>query len=277
MQTSDLIAWLAQARRIAVEWLKAHVLIIDSAIQIVLVISALIIARIVGPKIARFLNSRHVASVKGGALGKVFEILATLAVPGVWLLILWFARAVALHVGWPSHILKVVASLTTAWIVIRFATSLIRDPVWSRFIAVTAWTLAALSTLGLFDATMQFLDGIAITLGGTRISLLLILKGIVSLAVMLWVAFAASGIFENRIRRAPNLTPSVQVLFGKLAKIVLISIAFLLALDAVGIDLTALTVFGGALGVGIGFGLQKNHRQPRQRGYLVVRQINQAR
>ncbi len=128
---------------------------------------------------------------------------------------------------------------------------------WSKLIAGAAWTLAALTTLGLFDATVEFLDGLAIAFGGVRISVLTVVKGVFALAVLMWVAFSVSRVLEARIRKAPNLTPSIQVLMGKLTKIVLITIALLIALESVGIDLTALTVFGGMLGVGIGFGMQK--------------------
>jgi small-conductance mechanosensitive channel len=77
------------------------------------------------------------------------------------------------------------------------------------------------------------------------------------LVLLLWIASLTARILENRIAKLPNLTPSVQVLFSKLLKIVLFFIAIMLAVNNVGIDLTALAVFGGALGVGIGFGLQK--------------------
>jgi len=78
-----------------------------------------------------------------------------------------------------------------------------------------------------------------------------------SLAVLLWLATLASRLLERRITSLPNLTPSLQVLIVKLLKISLVVIAVVVALRTVGIDLTAFAVFTGAVGVGIGFGLQK--------------------
>ena len=74
---------------------------------------------------------------------------------------------------------------------------------------------------------------------------------------MLWLATITSRLLEQRVQNLPNLTPSVQVLIGKLIKIIFITVAILVAINSVGIDLTALAVFSGAVGVGLGFGLQK--------------------
>src|SRR5919108_73983 len=78
-----------------------------------------------------------------------------------------------------------------------------------------------------------------------------------TLAVLLWLATMAGRLLERRITTLPNLTPSLQVLLSQLLKIVFVIIAVVVALNSVGIDLTAFAVFTGALGVGIGFGLQK--------------------
>jgi small-conductance mechanosensitive channel len=97
----------------------------------------------------------------------------------------------------------------------------------------------------------------AINFGDTRISVLGLGKALLALAALFWLAGFTSSLVERRIAGMSSLTPSVQVLFGKLLKITLYVIAFVLAMNTVGIDLTAFAVFSGAVGLGIGFGLQK--------------------
>ena len=177
--------------------------------------------------------------------------------PVCWLTFQWLSVFVAAAMGWPHALVRTTVSLLTAWVVIRLTSSLVRDPVWSRAVAITVWTIAALNILGLLQPTIGLLDELAVTLGGLRISALTVIKAMLALAVLLWVATVASRLLESRIKSAPNLTPSVQVLFTKLLKIVLVTIAVVAALGSVGIDLTAFAVFSGAIGVGIGFGLQK--------------------
>jgi small-conductance mechanosensitive channel len=105
--------------------------------------------------------------------------------------------------------------------------------------------------------TTAALDSVALMLGTTRISLLLVFKAVLIIAILLWVALAVARLISMRLQRLAGLSPSVQALAGNLLKIVLIALAFLIGLNTVGIDLTALAVFSGAIGVGLGFGLQK--------------------
>ena len=77
------------------------------------------------------------------------------------------------------------------------------------------------------------------------------------MVVLIWSGLFISALIENKLKLAPNVTPSAQVLLSKLSRIVLVVLAFLVAISSMGIDLTALAVFGGAIGVGLGFGLQK--------------------
>jgi small-conductance mechanosensitive channel len=109
----------------------------------------------------------------------------------------------------------------------------------------------------LLDATVAFLDSLAMDLGELHISALTVIKGMMALAVLLWLAQLASRMLEQRVSKLPNMTPSVQVLLTKLFKLFVITIAIVAAMNSVGIDLTGLAVFSGAVGVGIGFGLQK--------------------
>ncbi len=83
------------------------------------------------------------------------------------------------------------------------------------------------------------------------------LKGVITLALLIWLANTLSRLTEQRLQRVVPLTPAMEVLAGKLVRISLLTLAIVIALGSIGIDLTAFAVFSGAIGVGIGFGLQK--------------------
>ncbi|MEA2981622.1 MAG: hypothetical protein QOF09_3445 [Alphaproteobacteria bacterium] len=156
-----------------------------------------------------------------------------------------------------TYILGIAADLATAWVVIALVASLIRNPFINRLVAVTAWTIAALSILGLLDDTVAALDARAIVIGGLRITPLLVLKTAVLLAVAMWAATAASNFLDRRVQHMAGLTPSIQVLLGKLIRIGVMTAAIVVVLGAAGIDLSVLAVFTGAIGVGVGLGMQK--------------------
>lgn len=185
------------------------------------------------------------------------EHLLPLALPACWVAALWISSVIADELGWPSHLVDIAVDLAAVWLIIRFASALIPNRSVAKVVAVVAWTVAALNVLGLLTPAILLLQKISFTLGTARISLLTILEAILTLVLLLWGGGVAARFFERRIERVPNLTSTSKVLFGKLLKIVLISLAFLFALGASGIDVTALAVFTGAVGVGIGFGLQR--------------------
>jgi small-conductance mechanosensitive channel len=251
------VAYLETALRGARLWLFDQLLVPSSLVQLIIIGLAFLAARFVAPRlhawIARQANRRKLEPrLKAGA-----RALAPLALPVCWLTLQWLSILVAAEMGWPHALVRTTVSLLTAWVAIRVTSSLVRDPVWSRAVAITVWTIAALNILGLLQPTIVVLDQLGVTLGGLRISALTVIKAMLALAVLLWAATMASRLLENRIKSSPSLTPSVQVLFTKLLKIVLVTIAVVAALGSVGIDLTAFAVFSGAIGVGIGFGLQK--------------------
>jgi len=158
-----------------------------------------------------------------------------------------------------TYLLGVGISLTTAWVVINVLTSIIHNRFVNRVVAFSAWTIAALSILRLLDPVTASLDSPAasIMIGGLRLSPLLLLKTTALLLVTLWVANAMSNFLEKRVQSFSDLTPSIQVLIGKLIRIALLTIAIVVVLSSMGIDLSVLALFSGAVGVGLGFGLQK--------------------
>ena len=177
----------------------------------------------------------------------------------VFMVIVLVAQNTMLSLTWPSrsYLLGVAFSLSSAWVVIVLVAGLIRNRFVYRLVVVFAWTAAALDIVGLKVATRNALDSFAVVIGGLRVSPLLVIKTTVLLLVTLWAANVASEFLEARVRRSSDLTPSLQVLIGKLIRLLFITFAILIALATVGIDFTALAFFSGAIGVGLGFGLQK--------------------
>jgi small-conductance mechanosensitive channel len=126
-----------------------------------------------------------------------------------------------------------------------------------RLIAWLIWLGVALHITGLAPELLDFLDNIILPLGRQHISLLMVIQGVLSVCVALLVALWLSRLIEDRVMRAPSMEMNLRVMLTKVLRPLLVLVGLLIALPAVGINLTALSVFGGALGVGIGFGLQK--------------------
>ncbi|GHD65274.1 mechanosensitive ion channel family protein [Jeongeupia chitinilytica] len=126
-----------------------------------------------------------------------------------------------------------------------------------RYIAAAIWGVYVLHVLGILPEVAEALDAISFTMGKSRISVLLILQGIASVAATLLIALWVARLFERRLMRASVIDMNVRVVLVKLVQTGLVVLAVIIALPLVGIDLTVLSVFGGALGVGLGFGLQK--------------------
>jgi small-conductance mechanosensitive channel len=169
------------------------------------------------------------------------------------------ARIAMYHSTWPSrsYMLVVAAKLALAWLIIRLATSVIRNAFLVKLISLSAWLIAALSIINQLDPAVDALDSISIVLGGLRLTPLVVIKLGLLLIAALWLTNVASNFAESRINQSSDLTPSIQVLLVKMIRLGLLVVAIAVALSAVGINLSALAVFSGAVGVGIGIGLQK--------------------
>jgi small-conductance mechanosensitive channel len=187
------------------------------------------------------------------------RVLVESAPTAVFAALMGIARLVMVSMTWPSrsYLLSVAAKLALAWLVIRLVASGIRNEFVVRVVSISAWLVAALSILGKLDPVVDALDSVAITLGGLRLSPLLLIELAVLLVVALWLTNLVSNFIESRIERSADLTPSLQVLLVKMIRLGLLIVAIAVALSAVGINLSALAIFSGAAGVGIGFGLQK--------------------
>jgi small-conductance mechanosensitive channel len=187
------------------------------------------------------------------------RVLVGSASTAVFAALMILARMIMLASTWPSrsYLLSVAAKLAVAWLIIRIVTSVIRNAFLVRLVSVSAWLVAALSIVGQLDPIVDSLDSVAVVLGGLRLTPLLLIKLGVLLIAALWLTNLASNFAESQISRSSDLTPSLQVLLVKMIRVGLMVFAVAVVLSAVGINLSALAIFSGAAGVGIGFGLQK--------------------
>jgi small-conductance mechanosensitive channel len=244
--------WLA-VWNTAIAWLLANVLVLDTATQLALVAFTFAIAALLVRRLRPLLDRLKTHAT----MGRGAQLLAQLLLPLISLVLLWLALAAAIAMEQPNGIVSTVTTLVAAWIAIYLASQLVKNPLWAKLFAWVAWSIAALSIVGLLDPAVTLLDAAAIEVGRLRISAYDVVKSTLALAVLISLAMYAAGLIESRIRTSSALSPSVQVLFTKSLTIVLVSLAILIAITSVGIDLTALAVVGGAIGLGIGFGFQK--------------------
>lgn len=193
---------------------------------------------------------------------RLLRLLALLLRRLKWVLfavVLWLAVFVMREMTWPSrsYFVAVAANLATAWAVISIVTRTIRIRSIANLVAVFAWAVAALSILGMLDQTIELLDSTGIQFDDFKLTPLLIIKAVVVVSTLVWIALVVGRFADQRIHQVEDLSPSLQVLIGKLTRALLLIAAILAGFSMVGVDFTALAVFSGAIGLGIGFGLQK--------------------
>lgn len=183
------------------------------------------------------------------------------------LLWLWLLAAIPIlrNQGWDTGLLQPAMTLAGALALIRMGVFVLRHSfspggplkAWEGALTVTIWTLVALHILGWLPRVEQLLDDYALNFGAVRVSLLNVVNFILSIALLLLLALWLANLIRNRVERSRALDDSMKIALSKLVKFVLLMLAVLAAMVAAGIDITAFTVFGGALGIGIGLGLQR--------------------
>lgn len=123
--------------------------------------------------------------------------------------------------------------------------------------AWTIWSLLALHLTGVLPQILEVLADVQFNIGKNSVNLLLVIQALFTIVITIFIALWISRLFENKLMRTEQMNMNMRVVLTKLVRIVLLSVAVLIALSAVGLDITLLSVFGGALGVGLGFGLQR--------------------
>jgi small-conductance mechanosensitive channel len=233
-------------------WSRERLISWETGGQVAAIIVSFGIAHFVARRLGAWLERYRNHPTTGPAI----RIALPLLMPLFWLVLQWICLAVAGALSWPTGWLDATAGLLFAWIAIRLVSQFVKNAIWANLFVWTAWTIAALNILGWLDPTLVYLRSHFVP-GSETITLLKVLQAVLLLVILLSVAVYMTGMLEVRIKTSRMLSPSVQVLFVKSLKIVLVGLAIVIAADQLGFNLTALAVFGGAIGVGVGFGLQR--------------------
>ena len=184
--------------------------------------------------------------------------------PIVTLIVLCISNS-ALNQYQPTNILSIAITLVNAMILIRLSIYLIRyiikpsDSIKAleSLISITVWVLVALHLFGVLSLFIIQLDGVTFNFGDHRFSLWLAIQVIFGVALSIFTAILFGQFIENRLMKVKELDMNARVMISKVMRIALYIIAIIVTLSSLGLNLTFLSVFGGAFGVGLAFGLQK--------------------
>lgn len=173
--------------------------------------------------------------------------------------LIWPVVWVMREVTWPSrsYLLGGVGELAFAWLLIALVTRFIGNRFLRGLVRMSGWVWVTVSILGLGSEAVALLDGVAIQIGELRLSLWMVVQATAILGALFATARFISKNTATRIRKNEDISPSMQVLVVKLLQVGLYGAAITIGLKAVGVDLTGLAFLSGAIGLGLGFGLQK--------------------
>ncbi len=176
----------------------------------------------------------------------------------VFVALAWITVAVMRELTWPSrsYLIALAATIATAWLLVGMAAWFVKNRSLRRMVTWGLWIYVTLYYLGLTQSVGEVMENLALEVGDFRLSTLDLLRALVITAVLFTAARFVSRNTSHRIEKNKDISPSMQVLAVKFAQLLLYGSALFIGLKAIGVDLTGLAVLSGAIGVGLGFGLQ---------------------
>lgn len=241
-------------------WAEAHIYTSDFGIQFTLIGIAILLGAFIRKRFNPIIMSAIDDSHLHYATKKILRNISRLILHIVALAILLIAGGVmnsGLVPEMDLYFLNAATALLIAWIVIRFIVQVIDNAMVRNLFAMTIWGVTALAILGILDDTTAALDSAGVNVGEFRISALTVAKGTIALFLLLYSALFISRLLERQVQKTSGLTLSSKVLISKIIRVTLVSTALIIGVTSAGVDLSLFAVFGGAVGLGVGFGLQK--------------------
>lgn len=231
--------------------------------QVLLLITAFGVSALINRRLQAVLESGNITT--SGFRHMAIRSAQRLLWPLSMLALVIPARAILDHYLLPSQLLHVAVPILMALAAVRFGIYVLRKAFTANpllkssenVLVLVIWIIVILHLMGWLPAVLDMLDSMAFQMGETRVSLLDTINLLVLVGVAFTLAIWLSEMINRQISKTAYISPSMRVGINKFSKFLLITLAFLLALNAVGINLNSLAIFGGALGVGLGFGLQR--------------------
>lgn len=243
--------------RLIIDWFETNLLTFESIYQLAAIGTALLLAWLVHRRFERVLERVSRKSDLAPTLQRLIRTIAAISLPFVWAVFLSAAIAAFEGFALPIQFLRLVFSLLLAFVVIRTVSIFIPSAYWSQVFAWVAWSAAALNAVGVLDIVIELLQATGFTVGDVSISAWTVVKGIMLAALLVWGANALTGTVERQLQKSSKMSAALRLLIVRLLRLVLIFLAVIVAIAAVGVDLTVFAIFSGALGVGLGLGLRR--------------------
>ena len=224
----------------------------------------LLLAGLISRQLRQMIARRRSVRDEAAAAGAGEEGLRRVIFPLTALVLVLLARIV-LHKWHHVNLLKLAVPLLLAGAAIRLIVHALKRAFpqagwlasFERIFSTLAWLAVALHITGVLPTVIDGLEQIGFSIGTAHVNLWMLFQGALTVLLTVLVALWVSGSIESRLMATEGLDANLKLVFARLAKALLLVLAVTIGLPLVGIDLTALSVFGGALGVGLGFGMQK--------------------
>jgi small-conductance mechanosensitive channel len=242
------------------QWGEAHIWNMNTLFELLLII----LCFVAGSVFSGMVHERVTKAIDASSLPlrtkRLARISRRLIFPALSLIIMSVTAQIvsADWVGMEVSLMAAVTKVLLAWIVIRLSLQIVENAIIRNVFSWAIWLVAALSIFGFLDQTTSTLESYGFTLGEFRISALEIIKSALLLGILLYIAIFISAFFERKVLKSKNMSRSSQVLISKIIRLSLIIVSIVIGIASAGIDLSIFAVFSGAIGLGIGLGLQRS-------------------
>ncbi|MEL6725570.1 MAG: mechanosensitive ion channel domain-containing protein [Pseudomonadota bacterium] len=257
--SSGMLSWADPILADPMGWIQANLLNADMLMPVLWQVGAILIALLIGASFtarAKSLVEAGVARLPENLRNAVSETPPKLVRPALWAALLYAAQAAMAGAAIDSALVRIASSLSLAWLLINIVTAFLPQS-FRKPAGWVIWIFAALYAVGILDEVMAWLNSIGPPFGGRIISPVFVVQAIATVALFMFAANWLAKKLKTRVDELPQVEPSLRILMGNAVQVGLFFGAALLAMAGLGIPLSGLAVLGGAIGVGLGFGMQQ--------------------